>query len=143
MKKYYLFIGLIIVVAAVAIGSNKYLSRGPVHDNQAVTDINTISTDINDYADPNGNSVLPPTLAAAQIPSTDVPSNRLADYTYHVVGQSTYKLCATFKTAVSTDPSGSTSTPGSPDTTIHPAGYYCFTFTTLQISPLPTQGLKN
>jgi hypothetical protein len=126
MKKYYICLLALLIFCAAAVASNTILRRGPLHDNQVSTDLDSINTAISGYA--TSHSSLPPSLSAVSVTDDPGVSGRLSAYTYQPGNGAQYKLCATFATA---SPTGQTSngSPGSPDTTIHGQGYVCFSYT--------------
>lgn len=94
MKRYYNFFVILAIVSALAIVSNLFLRKGPVHDARAVDDIQTIQQNIDNYY--IAHNQLPQSLAAVRL--TGETANRLSDYDYVVTAANAYQLCATFMT---------------------------------------------
>jgi len=116
MKRYYIFMVLLVVVTVVAVVAQSVLGRGVGADQKLAQRMSDFDTKVTDYA--NTNNVLP---SASQLGGTP------AGVIYQITGASTYKLCGTFATA-NNAPAG-TDQPANyeyMDTTYHGKGYVCF-----------------
>ncbi len=94
MKKYYLALTLICILAVLAIGLNISVSKGPAGDNARVKDLDAISTAVEAYA--TKHDALPTNLAAVEL-TADIKT-RVGNYEYKRGLLGKYQLCATFAT---------------------------------------------
>lgn len=140
MKRYYFFLAALVVVSALAIVSNLWLRRGPVHDANAVNDLRVIQYAIDNYY--LSQNRLPKTLSQVQVPARELKS-RLSDYEYMADDEDTYRLCATFLTGQHAQrgsgyasPEGLAAVPWA-DPGEHGKGHQCFTYNVMPISNMP------
>jgi hypothetical protein len=137
MKRYYIFFTVLAVVAALAIVSNIFLRRGPVHDTKAVQDIRNLQSAVDSYY--LTQSQLPNNLRQLELDGLDV-ATRLGDYEYIRIDSDSYELCATFQTEhrttknyYGTGPDGVQM--ADPDN--HGKGRQCFGYTVIPVRDLP------
>jgi len=125
MKRYYLFIIILIAISAATIGAEMLLSE-PIKADKALTDrLEKIHNDIEDYAYKQHR--LP-----REISSVSGDHNGIA---YSTVNSYTYKLCATFKTANRN--SRPSDVADYVDVTQHDKGQQCFTIKADALKPDP------
>ncbi len=117
MKKYYIFIAILGSFCALAVGYQIVISRAPAADSKVVQDLNAIDAQINSYAQKSKR--LPASLEDADL-VRDL-ANRSHAYTYSVVSNSKYKICAIFATDASIAQSSSVDDPS-----YHGKGKQCF-----------------
>jgi len=117
MKRYYTFIGLLVIVAVVATIVQSQMGKGVKGDQDLTQKISDFDSTVQDYA--LSHDVLP---LASQV---SVPGR----VTYTLTGRTTYKLCGTFLT-VNNDPNPGTNVnvnvPDTIDASHHGKGYQCF-----------------
>ncbi|HEY2003513.1 MAG TPA: hypothetical protein VGH44_00160 [Candidatus Saccharimonadia bacterium] len=115
MKRYYIFIGLLVLVAVAATVAQSFMGRSVKTDQGLTQNISDFDTTIQDYA-----------LAHNALPqSNQVPVP--GDVAYSVTGREAYELCGTFLTENrDPNPSANVNVPGTIDATYHGKGYQCF-----------------
>lgn len=131
MKRYYIFFGVLAVVAALTIVSNVALRRAPVHDARAAQDIRNLQAAVDNYY--LRQNQLPAALDEVAIYNGDT-KKRLADYEYRRLGNRTYALCTTFMAASSNAKPTYAPDMNVPDPEIHGKGRDCFSYTVLPIN---------
>lgn len=157
MKRYYIFLAIVAIISGLAITGDYLMRRGPVYDNQAVSDIRAIASAVDSYY--LSQNHLPSQLQQLGSLAADT-KQRLARYEYRRVSTNSYQLCATFKTKHVTPggiidpatpiPASTTRTPGAavmpnkilspvpPNPDNHDKGFQCFTYYEISIMPYPT-----
>lgn len=119
MKRYYIAMVILAVVAAASIGTHYALTYKASFDQQKVSDINALQIDVDNYARTNGQ--LPANLSDLTVESG--LKERLKDYSYSPLASPEFQLCATFEAKASSR-YGSSDEPYN-----HGAGYQCFKMT--------------
>ena len=117
MKKYYIYIAVLMVASLALVGYSYAITSGPDTDSRIVDDLNQIDSDISNYA--SGNNSVPDTLA--QLNDQSQLMYNINTYTYTSMGYA-YRICATFR---SDNTSQGSQQPDDP--TYHHAGSQCFT----------------
>jgi hypothetical protein len=137
MKRYYTFFAILAVISALAIVSNSFLRRGPVHDTKAVQDLGNLQSAVDSYY--LSQNQLPTNLRQLQLDGLDV-ATRLSDYDYTRIDADSYELCATFQTEhkynkvyYESGPNGAQVA----DPNNHGKGRQCFSYTVLPVRDLP------
>jgi len=123
MKKYYLAMVGIFLLAAMAIGWNISVTKDPASDNRREADLGSIETAVQRYA--TKNNKLPASLSSVDLTS-DI-KGRVKEYDYKPGVGEKYQLCATFKTDT-TKQAASYATADSADPAIHKTGRMCFDY---------------
>lgn len=124
MKRYYLIIGLICLVAVGAVTASYWLRRGPVADRQLAEDIGVAAQAVDTYY--LGAKKLPASLRDVQLSGTI--KNRLRTIEYRPLDDKRYELCGTFLTS-QPGVNGPSGPYASPDPNRHSTGRQCFTYT--------------
>ncbi len=119
MKKYYLFIGVLIMVSLLVVGLQINTGKGPAKDKKIVSDISLINAAVDRYTQENRK--MPAKLSDLDLES-DLKS-RLANYEYKVTAREKYEICAVFETDA-TNKYQSSYSDSYPDS--HKKGYQCF-----------------
>lgn len=117
MQKYYLAFGILALVCVVSLIWYFVLSRGSASDQKKVTDISSIQTAVDNYAQDQGKA--PDSLE--QIKLEEKIKSRLKDYEYSH-STDTFTICTNFKTDASAD-----NPYGDSDPYYHGKGRQCFT----------------
>lgn len=116
MKRYYMFMGLLVIVAVVATIVQSQMSKGVKADQNLSQKISDLGNTVQDYA--LSHRALP---LANQV---SVPSG----VTYTVTDRASYKICGTFLTEnINSNPNTNLNTADmGVDATYHGKGYQCF-----------------
>lgn len=125
-------VGLLGVVCVLAVILNYEIRRGPVHDAQAVNDLQEITTTLQSAYGSTSN--IPASLQAIR-GLRPALQNRLSAYQYTRFGPASYQLCATFSAASPSSIQPQYQILGvQPDPSYHGAGKQCFNFRLDQVN---------
>ena len=123
-----IFFGLVVAVTVISVVTSFFIVDSPQKtnlkklDEQRVNDLTYLSDMVNNYY--YENDVLPEDLSAARFSQFTDPATQ-QPYTYNVLGEESYELCATFD--LPADDSDETYYSGNRDWFYHQAGQQCFT----------------
>jgi hypothetical protein len=136
MKRYYIFLATVAVISVIAVMVSNFQRRDPVHDRTAVSDLNTLSNEIDTYY--LREKELPTSLSDITVQDRNVLS-RASRYDYRKVSQTSYELCAIFKTKNRENYMSSRPEPvpddgtQKPDPSNHDKGHECFLYPVIPV----------
>jgi hypothetical protein len=135
MKKYYIFLVVVAAISLVAIAASNLLRRDPVHDRTAVSDLHTLSNEVDTHY--LREKKLPESLSEITVQDRNALS-RAGQYEYRKVSSVSYELCATFRTDQRSEYTRPEPVPDSkesyrPDPSNHAKGRQCFVYTMIPV----------